>query len=175
MHLYAEIMRRRSSISIIPFVLVLIFVLTACGTNTTTTGSAPDNTTATPVVTATQSQTTANGCPNNTVVSNPPAAANIVLTNANSGGTVNAKKGDVIEIKLPFGHIWQGPTNISQDLLTIQGPAGYASSSAKACIWRFVANGTGVAHLAFDGRPLCKKGQICPMYIMAVPFTIDIK
>lgn len=174
MHTSAGILRRRPLLIVIPVILVLVFALSACGTNTTTTGSTPGTPTSTPAATATQGQTTAEGCPNTAVVATPPAAATITLTNANSGNTVKAKKGDTIEVNLAFGHTWQGPTDMTQNLLTVQGPAGYALASAKACVWRFVASGTGTAHLSFTGRPLCKKGQVCPMYIIAVPFTIDI-
>jgi hypothetical protein len=99
----------------------------------------------------------------------------VVLTNANSGTTITAKKGDTIEIKLAFGHTWQGPTNLSQSLLTVQGPAGYAFPSAKVCVWRFLAASTGTAHFSFEGRPICQPNQACPMYIMAVPFTVTIE
>lgn len=165
--------RRRVFFFSLSLALVLILAFSACGTNTTSTGNSPSASGPTP--TATQSQANANGCPNNTVVTTPPAPASVTLTSANSGKTVEVKKGDTIEIDLSFGHLWQGPTSLSQDLLTMQSPAGYASTTAKACVWRFVATGTGIAHLSFDGRPICKKGQLCPMYILAMPFTFDIK
>ena len=199
MHTRVDIRHRRWLLFVVPLILGLVLALSACGTNvSTTTGAAPSgSTTTTPGVTATssgvnattpgvtatapgatatstQSQARANGCPNDTVVTAPLPTANVVLTNANSGTTVKAKKGDTIEVKLSFGHIWQGPTDLSQDLLTAQGPAGYAYPSAKFCVWRFLAAGTGSAHLSFEGRPICKPTQACPMYIMAVPFTIDI-
>ena len=177
MHTRADKIHRSSLILVILFVLLLVFVLSACGTNTTTTGATPSPTaTATaPTATATRSQAIGDGCPNTTVVATPPPTANIVLTNANSGTTISAKKGDTIEVNLPFGHSWQGPTDFSPNLLTVQGPAGYAFPTAKACVWRFLAASTGTAHLTFAGRPICKQGQACPMYIMAIPFTVDIQ
>lgn len=176
MHTRADLTRRQAWILVVPFVLVLVLALAACGTNTST-GAAPGSTATAPGATATstQSQASANGCPSKTVVTSPPAAANVVLTNANSGTTITAKKGDIIEVNLPFGHTWQGPTGTAQNLLTVQGPAGYTYPSAKACVWRFLATGTGTVHLSFEGRPICPKGQACPMYVMAVPFTVDIK
>ncbi len=157
-------------------VLVFIFLLTACGTNTTTgSPSGSGATTQTPAPTATQSQASANGCPSSAVVTTQPAQAGVVLTNKNTGSTVNVTKGETIEVDLPFGHAWSGPANFSQGLLAMQTPAGYASSTAKACVWRFSATGTGIAHLSFVGRPICKKGEACPMYVMAVNFTLDIK
>lgn len=177
MHTYAGIMRRRLLILVVPCALILILVLAACGTNTST-GSAPGATT-TPVVTTsatgTPGQGTAEGCPSTSTVTSAPPSANVVLTNANNGSTVNAKKGDIIQVNLAFGHKWQEQPDASQKLLAPQGPAGYVSSSIKACVWRFQAIAAGTVHLNFTGRPICKNGQACPMYILDVPFTIDIK
>lgn len=177
MHMPAAIMRHRLSMVMVPCILVLVLALSACGTNSTSTGAAPASSAtvvgATP--TATQGQATKDGCPNSAVVTTAPPAANVMLTNTSSGTTVNAKKGDTIEVSLPFGHSWQGPQTISQNLLTAQGPAGSAYPTVKACVWRFVATGTGTAHLSFTGRPICQKNQACPMYVMAVLLTIDIK
>lgn len=156
--------------------LALVFILAACGTNTTT-GSPSGNgaATQTPAPTATQGQANANGCPSGAVITTRPAPAGVVLTNKNTGSTVNVTKGESIEVDLPFGQAWSGPANFSQGLLAMQTPAGYASSTARACVWRFTATGTGTAHLSFVGRPICKKGQACPMYVQAVVFTLDIK
>jgi hypothetical protein len=178
MHTYAGITRRRLFILVVPCVLALALVLSACGTNTTTATGAPAGSTATApgaTAVATQSQATADGCPSTTVVTTPPTAANVVLTNTNSGTTITVQKGDLVQVNLPFGHDWQGPLNLSPDLLTAQAPAGYSNAAAKACVWRFVASNTGTVRLSFVGRPICKKGQACPMYIMAIPFTIEIK
>lgn len=158
--------------------LICVFVLAGCGTNTTT-GSPSGNGGTTPTPTSTTAPTagkaTANGCPSSATFVAPPTPANVILTNKNSGNKVSVKKGDIIEVDLPFGHEWSGPSDLSQGPLTMQGPAGYESASSKACVWRFVANSAGTVHLSFIGRPLCKKGQLCPMYVMAVPFTIEIK
>ena len=171
-----RIQPRRSWVLFGAFVLALVFVLAACGTNTTGGSQSSVTPTATPTSTPTPNHlANANGCPNNTVVTTPPAPASVILTNKNSGNTVSISKGETVEVYLPFGMAWSGPANLSQNLLSMQSPAGYASSTANACVWRFVAVGTGTAQLAFVGRPICKKGQLCPMYIMAMPFTVEIK
>jgi hypothetical protein len=100
--------------------------------------------------------------------------ANVVLKPSNSNTTINAHQGDVIEIQLPYGQLWNGPTT-SQGGLHLQTPAGYASGTTNACIWRFTAQGTGTTHLNFYGKALCKKGELCPQYVMSVPFTINVK
>ena len=172
----SRIQPRRSWVLFGMFVLALVFVLSACGTNTTSGSQSSFTPTPTPTSTPTPSHVTnANGCPDNTVVNTPPAPASVILTNKNSGNTVSVSKGETVEVHLPFGMTWSGPANLSQGLLSLQGPAGYASPTANACVWRFVAVGTGTAQLAFVGRPICKKGQLCPMYIMAMPFTVVIK
>jgi len=100
--------------------------------------------------------------------------ANVVLKPSNSSTTVNAHQGDVIEIQLPFGQLWNGPTT-SQGVLQLQSPAGYASQTANSCVWRFTAQETGTTQLNFYGKAMCKKGQLCPQYVMSVPFTINVK
>jgi uncharacterized protein YceK len=165
---------RRSLLLIIAFVLMLTVVLSACGSNATV-GSGSPTVTSTPAPTATKGQADANGCPAGAAVASRPAPANVTLTNKDSGNTINVTRGQSIEVDLPFGHTWAGPADLGSDLLALQSPAGYDSPVARACVWRFIATGTGTAHFSFVGRPLCKKGQLCPMYVLAVPFTIDIK
>ena len=153
--------------------VLLMLVLAACGSPTTGTGSAPGGSTSTPAPTATHG--TATGCPNKTTVNTQPAAASVVLNNTGVNTTATVKRGDIVEIDLPFGHNWSGPTNSAQGLLLEQDPSGYASPTGHVCVWRFLAASTGTAEINFTGRPICQKGQLCPMYIMAAPFTIKIQ
>jgi hypothetical protein len=172
-----NISQHRFSFFVLPLVVALVFVLCSCGTNSvSTTGSAPATPT-TPAVTPTptQSQAQLDGCPSNVVVTTPLPSASVVLTDASSGKTMTVKKGDTIEIHLAFGHSWQGPMKLEPNILTAQGPTGYAFPTAKACVWQYRADSTGTAHLTFEGRPICKPNQACPMYIMAVSFTIEIQ
>lgn len=161
---------RRSIWLIISLATALVFVLTACGANagsgTTSTGSTPPPTSTGGV--------NPHGCPSNAVISTAPTAANVVLKPSNSSKTVNAHQGDVIEIRLPFGQLWNGPTT-SQGVLQLETPAGYAWTATNSCVWRFTAQGTGITQLNFFGKAMCKKGQMCPQYIMSLPFTINVK
>ncbi|HXL36627.1 MAG TPA: hypothetical protein VN954_05435 [Ktedonobacteraceae bacterium] len=91
----------------------------------------------------------------------------------NSNTTVVAHHGDVIEIQLPFGQVWNGPTT-SQGVLQLQTPYGYASQTTNSCIWRFTAQGAGSTQLNFYGKAICKKGQMCPQYVVSVPFSIHV-
>jgi hypothetical protein len=164
-----QIDRRKSLWLIISLATALAFILTACGTNS---GSSSTSTGTTPVPIAT-STPNSHGCPSNEVVGTTSKPANVVLKMSNSNTPVAAHQGDVIEIQLPFGQLWNGPTT-SQGVLQLQTPYGYASQAANSCIWRFTAQGTGTTQLIFYGRAICKKGQMCPQYIIDVPFSIHV-
>lgn len=161
---------RRSIWLIISLATALVFVLAACGANS---GSGTTSTGSTPPPTSTGG-VNPHGCPSNAVISTAPTAANVVLKPSNSSKTVNAHQGDVIEIRLPFGQLWNGPTT-SQGVLQLETPAGYAWTATNSCVWRFTAQGTGITQLNFFGKAMCKKGQMCPQYIMSLPFTINVK
>lgn len=164
--------RRRSFFSLVSLVAALTFVLVACGKNPGS-GSSSTGSASSPVPTAT-SVVNLNGCPSNAVVSTAPAPATLVLKLNDSKSTVNAHMGDVIEVQLPFGQAWSGPT-ASQGILQLQPPAGYAWKAANACVWRFTVQGTGTAHVNFYGKAICKKGELCPQYIRILPFTVSVK
>ncbi len=165
--------QRRTWFALASFLVLLVFALAACGSNTGGSGSAtnPGSTPtkpATPITTVNLS-----GCPG-AAMTTPPSPAQIVLKQSDSNGTVTAHVGDVVEVDLPFGQTWTGPTT-SQGGLQLQGPAGYAVTAAKMCVWRFTAQGTGTTELDFYGKAICKKGTMCPLYIMRIPYTIVVK
>jgi len=166
-----QIDRRKSLWLIISLATALAFILSACGTNSNTgSSSTSTGTTPVPIVTSTPNSY---GCPSNAVVGTTSTPANVVLKMSNSNTTVTAHPGDVIEIRLPFGQLWNGPTT-SQGVLQLQTPYGYASQAANSCIWRFTAQGTGTSQLIFYGRAICKKSLMCPQYIIDVPFSIHV-
>jgi hypothetical protein len=88
--------------------------------------------------------------------------------------TITVHNGDIIEVRLPFGHKWTGPDGV-QSILQLQSPSGYAWKAENVCIWRFVAMGTGTTQLLFHSRALCKPGELCPMFITNIPFDIVVK
>jgi hypothetical protein len=163
-----HIIRRHSLFIVVPLVL-LVTILAACGTNGTTGGNNPTSapTTAPPAVNG-------DGCPSNAVVNTAPAAANVMVKMSDANKTITVHNGDVIEIRLPYGQAWTGPT-ASQGALELQTPSGYALPTDKVCVWRFVAKGTGTTNITFYGRAICKKGAMCAQYILDVPITIDVK
>jgi hypothetical protein len=157
--------------------IMLTLLLAACG------GSAPNGSggtasaptaTPTPVLVKVQGYGTYNGCPSDLVIKSAPPKANVTIQQTNINDTVVAHNGDIVEVELPFGHKWTGPTD-TQGVLQLQQPAGYAWKSGNICVWRFVATGTGTETLNFSSQALCKRGQMCPMYIMAMSFTVDVK
>ena len=167
-----QVIRRQSIFFIIPLTLILAFVLASCGSNGGTTTGAPGNT---PTTTPTGVSTTAaHGCPGGIPANPPQGSATVIVQFKKSENTVTAHKGDVIEVRLPFGQVWSGPTT-SQGVLQLQTPYGYASTAAKACIWRFTAVGTGTVQLSYSGRALCPKDGMCAMYVLLARFTIDVK
>ncbi len=164
-------LQRKSLLCIGLLTIVLSLVLAACGAGSGggSTGSSPA-----PTPTVVQGYGTSQGCPNDTVVNNPPSQPNVTIGPRNVNTTITAHDGEVIAVLLPFGRKWSGPTT-SQGVLELQQPAGYAVKSDGACMWRFVAKGTGTTQLNFFGKALCKAGQMCPMYVLSMPFTIDVK
>lgn len=167
--------------ALIPLNLLVLFLLAflfaGCGKTSTggssTVGSSP-TAISTSAPTPVKGYGSVNGCPSNIVVTTKPTNANVILQPSDINTTIIAHNGDVIEVRLPFGHKWAGPL-VSQGILQLQSPAGYAWKTNNACIWRFVAQGTGSAQLNFSGRPLCKPKQMCPLFIMAIPFKITVK
>lgn len=161
---------RHSFVLVGLLVVVMAFVLAACGTSVGSgTGSAKSTSSPTPVASAAKT-----GCPSSTVMNTPPAPANVVLKANNNNTVVNAKVGDVVEVDLPFGQSWTGPT-ASQGSLSLQQPAGFALTSSKVCVWRFTAQSAGTTQLQFLGKAICKPGIVCPFYIMRLPFTVVVK
>jgi len=172
-----RIIRRQSFLFIAPLVLTLVFVLSACGANAGTTTGSGSTTASTPTTAPTTVagiKTTTTGCPSDAVVNPPQATPNVTIKMSNSNGTVAAHDGDLIEVRLPFGQQWSAPVT-SGNILQLQTPSGYAITTAKVCVWRFIAKSTGTAQISFGGKAICKASQMCPLYILRVPFTIEVK
>ncbi|GAC1359212.1 MAG: hypothetical protein NVSMB38_42790 [Ktedonobacteraceae bacterium] len=167
--------RSLSSFFLALVLLTFTCIVAACGSNAgsgTSTGGAGSSPNPSP--TAVKGYGTAQGCPSDMVVSNAPSAANVVVKPSQMNASITAHVGDVVEIRLPFGQRWTGPTT-SQGSLEIQQPSGYAWKTDKVCIWRFTAKSAGTTNLEFHQQALCKAGQLCPMYIAEFPFVITVK
>ena len=178
--------KRYISLTVVAFMVILTCILSACGfnggTSTTSGGSSSPTSTSvalTPTVTTVVGYGTTQGCPSDSVVSNLPKAnviANVTGTTSTStqGDTVTAHVGNIIELHAPFGKRWSGPQN-SLSSLTLLTPSGYALKTNSVCVWRFNAKNAGTTRLNFTSRPLCKKGAMCPMFIVNVDVTVTVK
>jgi hypothetical protein len=179
---------RYISLTAVAFIVGLTLILSACGfTNQgTATGSSggsnsstPTPIASTPTVTTVAGYGTTQGCPSDSVVSNI-SKANVVATitgttsTSAAGQIVTAHVGDVIELHAPFGKKWDGPQNALAGL-TLQTPSGYAQKTNNVCVWRFDAKSAGTTKLDFTSRAICKKGQMCPLFIANVEVTITVK
>ena len=175
MHTITNTKRSFASFFLALTLLALTCIVAACGTNTGTgTNTGSGGSSPNPSPTAVKGYGTAQGCPSDFVVSTAPSAANVIVKPSQTNSPITAHVGDVIEIRLPFGQRWTGPT-ASKGGLEIQQPAGYAWKTDNVCIWRFTAKTAGTTNLEFQEQALCKKGQLCPMYIAEVPFAITVK
>jgi hypothetical protein len=154
------------------FVVSVGFFVTACGASSSSTGG-PSTPSPTPTLAIVPGSGSAYGCPSDVVVSTAPAASDITLQPQQSATTINVKKGAVLEVQMPFGVAWQGPTT-SQSVLQLQEPAGYAWKASNSCIWRFVAEQAGTVTLHFFGRAICKKTHLCVPSVEATAFTVQV-
>jgi len=170
----SHVLRQKKVLYTVLFVVVFAFVLAACGTRSsgTATGSTPTPSSI-PTSGTVPGYGTTYGCPSDVVVSTAPAAPDVTVEPKQGSTVINAHRGDVIEIQMPFGVAWQGPTT-SQGMLQLQQPFGYVWKPSNACIWRFVAMGTGTVALDFSGSAICKKVSLCVPSEVDATFTITV-
>ncbi|WP_141727805.1 hypothetical protein [Thermogemmatispora onikobensis] len=165
---------------IVPALVALLVGLSACGTNSTATGAgsqatpSPTKSVPTPTATTVKGYGTSHGCPSDVVVNAPLPAQAVIVKSAQNGQTITVHRGAVVIFELPFGQRWGTPAG-SQGVLELQQPAGYASQQAHACIWRYVAQGSGQSEVVFSARPLCQPHQLCPQYVLRLSFTIAVQ
>jgi hypothetical protein len=156
--------------------LLAALTLAACGNSSTSTGSGASSSSPAPTATPTsvKGYGTSHGCPSDVVVNSAPGGSAVVVKASQNQQTITVRKGDTVIFELPFGQRWYNPSG-SQGVLEMQQPSGYALQSAKVCVWRFVAQGTGQTSLIFTAQALCKPNQACPQYVLQLSFTINVK
>jgi hypothetical protein len=150
---------------------VLLLALAACasGGEASTGGGTP-----TPIDGTPTPPLTTGGCPNPTAIPKPGQAANLVLTMRNANQTTAISQGQTLEIRLPDTTRWI-LTGFTSGLLVLQQPAGFVDAATHTCVWRFLAQAPGSAVVSFNGRPICKPGQMCPQYILALRFALAVR
>jgi hypothetical protein len=163
---------QRPALCIVLFVTIFALILDACGTISSGTGLS-FHPSPIPTSGTVPEYGTVHGCPSNVVVSPAPPAANVTVQPKQGATPITVKKGEVIEIQMPFGLTWEGPTT-SQGPLQLQSPYGYAWKPGGACIWRFLAQGTGTVELPFSGTVICQRALHCVPSVTEASFTIKV-
>ncbi|WP_201380982.1 hypothetical protein [Ktedonobacter sp. SOSP1-85] len=169
------VLRRKPFLITIVLSLFLLLFLAGCGATSSGTGgtgsgnSNPGNGSTKTV----KGFGAENGCPSDAVLETRPSNPTVTVKPTQQDSTVTVHKGDVMEVQLPFGSRWAGPTK-SEGPLQMEMTAGFADQGAKVCVWRFSVQGTGHATLNFSKRALCNgKERVCAMYIMPYTFTVN--
>jgi hypothetical protein len=167
-----HVLRQKMVLLSMFFIVIFGFLLAACGPTTSRTGisALPSPT---PTLATVPGSGSAFGCPSDVVVSTVPAAPDVTIQPKQAATTINIHKGNLLEVQMPFGVAWQGPTT-SLGVLQLQEPAGYAWKQSNSCIWRFVAEQTGSVKLNFFGRAICKKVRLCVPSVEDTSFTVQV-
>ncbi|HEX5439431.1 MAG TPA: hypothetical protein VFW76_00980, partial [Ktedonobacterales bacterium] len=103
-----------------------------------------------------------------------PGNPALILTPTTPDRTGSAHIGDVVQVRLPTSSKWSyGPTQ-SSGALSLTQPSGVLIHSLNSCVWTFKAVADGTQTLTFTGQPICKAGQPCPDYRIAMTFSVAI-
>jgi hypothetical protein len=161
-------------LSSVLFIVMFAVVLAGCGTRSNSTATSSPTT----LSSVTASRTVPGygrsyGCPSDVLVRPAPATPDVRVVPEQGKTVITAHTGDVVEIQLPFGVAWHGPTT-AQGVLELLQPSGYVWKPSNACIWRFVAMGTGIVALDFSGSAICTKVSLCVPSEIDVTFTIQV-
>jgi len=116
----------------------------------------------------------ASSCPNPTAMPGFARPAKVVLTLAEANRPHTIADGQILEIRLPDTMSWS-LVSFTPGPLQLEQPAGFTDLATHTCVWRFQAVARGTTTLSYNGRPICKPGQMCPMFIMAARFPITVQ
>lgn len=168
-------------------VLALALLVTGCGVTTanggelaSSTPSATISATATPspappsAPTTTRTSTggsSAVACPDSSASPGNPA---LILTPTTPDRAGSAHVGDIVQVRLPTSSKWSYSPAQSSGALSPTQPSGVLIHSLDSCVWSFKAVADGTQTLAFTGQPICKPGQPCPDYRIAMTFTVTV-
>jgi hypothetical protein len=116
-----------------------------------------------------------------TVATSPVALAKatptpvIVLTNASSGTTVVAAKGDVVRVKLTAtnGIRWSEASVVPAASVSPLVRTSGGVTSTGSSVTNFKVVGYGSAQLEAIGTPSCT-GVVCPTYVILWEATVDV-
>ncbi len=168
-------------------VLTLALIVAGCGVTTANGGelasgtpSATTGATATPSVappsSATPTRTPTGGssavaCPDS---NQSPGSPTLILTPTTPDRAGNAHVGDMVQVRLPTSSKWTYAPTQSSSALSPTQPSGVLISSLNSCVWSFKAVSAGTQTLPFAGQPICKAGQPCADYRIAMTFSVTV-
>ena len=99
-----------------------------------------------------------------------PVTPTVTLRNADANRVVSAPVGAIVELRLEGLHTWSGPTTAPRGALTRVGAQGVLQHGA--CVWDFQVARRGDATIMITEGALCPPNAMCPMYAVALTFTI---
>lgn len=106
--------------------------------------------------------------------SDGPGNPTLILTPTTPDRAGSAHVGDIVQVRLPTSSKWSyGPAQSSGALSPTQ-PSGVLIHSLNSCVWSFKAVADGAQTLSFTGQPICKPGQPCADYRIAMTFEVTI-
>lgn len=167
--------------------LALTLLVAGCGVTTANGGELSSGTpSATSSATATASpatssaptptRTTTGGssavaCPDSSA---SPGNPTLILTPNTPGRAGSAHVGDMAQVRLPTTSKWSYAPAQSSGALSLTSPSGVLIHSLDSCVWSFKAVADGTQTLSFTGQPICKPGQSCPDYRIAMTFDVTV-
>jgi hypothetical protein len=170
-------------------VMIIAMLVAGCGVTTANGGelasgtpSATVNATATPspappsAPTATRTATGGTGagtvaCPES---NQDPGQPTLILTPATPDRAGSAHVSDIVPVRLPTTSKWTYAPAQSTGALSPTQPSGVLIRSLNACVWSFKAGAAGTQTLPFSGQAICKPGQPCANYRIAMTFSVTV-
>jgi len=174
---------------VLVLVLALALIVAGCGVTTANGGelasgtpSATVSATATPSPAPPSAPTatrTAAGGPGASAVACPesnqgPGQPTLILTPATPDRAGSAHVGDIVQVRLPTTSKWTYVPAQSTGALSPTQPSGVLIRSLNACVWSFKAGAAGTQTLPFSGQAICKPGQPCANYRIAMMFSVTV-
>jgi ABC-type transport system substrate-binding protein len=90
------------------------------------------------------------------------------ITSADSGSTITVVAGTCATLSLNPAFAWSTPVSNSS-AVTVTDQETFAPDA----IWTLNAVHRGYATITSEGRPICKPGQFCPLFI--IEFSVHIR
>jgi predicted secreted protein len=110
------------------------------------------------------------GCGATGGAARPSPVPSVVVTEADSGHTVQLPAGSTALLRLSSRHTWSAPRVTGGAVRLASGPGGGPDYEE----WTISAVSAGQATVSAAGRPRCTPGQICPQLVIAFSVTIAV-